>query len=599
VNDPTGTYGFAYDNMGRLIGTTTQYTFLPGTNFTNAYSYDANSNRVGYTAPDGSTNTYTYDTLNRLTTLANSWAGTFGFSYDSLSRRTQLTRPNGITTTYNYDSLSRLLSVLHRLRPARALGKPYKGGPQGAPWRVLGPRSTIDGASYTLDAAGNRTAKVNDLSGLPAGQAGGATTNFGYDAIYELLNATQGGNTTESYSYDPVGNRLSSLGVASYSYNVSNEMTSNSNASYTYDYNGNTTSKTVSGNTTNYSWDYENRLAQVTLPGTGGTVTLKYDPFGRRIEKISPNATSIFAYDGDNLIETVNGSGTLVARYTQTQNVDEPLAMQRGTSTDYYQADGLGSITSLSSSAGALANTYTYDSFGNLTNSTGSVTNFLEYTGREFDTETSLYFYRARYYDPTNGRFLSEDPDRFTAGPNFYPYATNNPVLLIDPWGLQQQGPPVYDPNGPWNNPYGPLAPQLWNNCFSYAWNRIFAPIPGHGPTMPQPGNGTDKPLNPDPQKLTCKTLEASAMASGFILDPGGSCCPEGYHKVLPFIGKNVHEPGGPDLGPDYHWYRQDSNGLWSSKHGQLPVGPQVSDPTKDARSWGYNKSCDAMCAPN
>ena len=92
VNDPTGTYAFAYDNVGRLTGTTTTYSFLPNTPYANSYSYDADSNRTGFTAPDGSTNTYTYDTLNRLTTLANSWGGSFGFSYDALSRRTQMTK---------------------------------------------------------------------------------------------------------------------------------------------------------------------------------------------------------------------------------------------------------------------------------------------------------------------------------------------------------------------------------------------------------------------------------------------------------------------------------------------------------------------------
>ncbi|MBS1849297.1 MAG: hypothetical protein JST79_00005 [Acidobacteria bacterium] len=108
VTDPTGTYGFAYDNMGRLVGTTTQYSFLPSTTYTNAYAYDAASNRTGFTAPDSSTNTYTYDTLNRLSTLTNSLTGAFGFSYDALSRRTQLTRLNGIHTDYTYDSLSHL-----------------------------------------------------------------------------------------------------------------------------------------------------------------------------------------------------------------------------------------------------------------------------------------------------------------------------------------------------------------------------------------------------------------------------------------------------------------------------------------------------------
>jgi RHS repeat-associated protein len=99
-------------------------------------------------------------------------------------------------------------------------------------------------------------------------------------------------------------------------------------------------------------------------------------------------------------------------------------------------ADGLGSVTSLSSSAGSIANTYTYDSFGNLTNSTGSLTNSFRYTAREFDTETSLYYYRARYYDPNAGRFLSEDPIGFHAGIDQYRYALNNPTKYRDPSGL-------------------------------------------------------------------------------------------------------------------------------------------------------------------
>jgi len=102
--------------LGRLIGPTTQYSFLPGITYSNAYGYDAGSNRTSFTAPDGSTNTYAYDTLNRLTTLTNSLTGQFGFNYDSLSRRTALNRPNGVNTSYSYDSLSRLLNVLHQGR---------------------------------------------------------------------------------------------------------------------------------------------------------------------------------------------------------------------------------------------------------------------------------------------------------------------------------------------------------------------------------------------------------------------------------------------------------------------------------------------------
>jgi len=405
VNDPTGTYGFAYDNIGRLIGTTTTYSFLPATQFSNSYSYDADSDRVGYTAPDGSTNTYTYDSLNRITGLANSWAGSFGFSYDVLSRRTQMTRPNGVTTNYTYDKLSHLLSVLHQLSG-----------------------STIDGAVYTLDSAGNRTSKTDEYAGV--------TSNYTYDSIYELTQVTQGTNTMESYTYDPVGNRLSSLGLSPYSYNTSNQLTSTPNSSYSYDYNGSLTSHTLSSNTTTYAWDYEDGLASVTLPNSGGTVTFKYDPFGRRIFRQSPNTTSIFAYDGDRLVETTNSSGGEVARYVQGLNIDEPLSLERGSIIDYYEADGLGSITSLTSTNGLITQTYTFDSFGNTTNSTGSLTNFSRYTGREFDAETNLYYYRARYYDPAVGRFLAEDPMRFWGGDvDLYRYVWNEPASYRDPFG--------------------------------------------------------------------------------------------------------------------------------------------------------------------
>lgn len=167
------------------------------------------------------------------------------------------------------------------------------------------------------------------------------------------------------------------------------------------------------------------------------TDTFKYDPFWRRIYKSSSNGTSIYAYDGDNLIEETNASGTVVARYSQTENLDEPLAMLRSGTTSYYQADGLGSVTSLSSTAGAIANSYTYDSFGNTVASSGSIVNNFRYTAREFDTETNLQFLRARYYDPQTSRFVSEDPIGFESSDfNFYRYSWDDPVNFFDPSGL-------------------------------------------------------------------------------------------------------------------------------------------------------------------
>ncbi len=178
VSDPTGTYQFTFDDMGRLTNTTTSYAFLAGRNFTTAYGYDAASNRTSFTDPESGATTYAYDTLNRLATLtppsAFSGAGSFGFGYDALSRRTSLTRPNSVTTSYSYDNLSRLLSVLHK-----------KGN------------KTLDGATYTVDSVGNR------LTRTP--QPSGSASTFSYDGIYELTQVVQGRNTTtETYTYDPV-----------------------------------------------------------------------------------------------------------------------------------------------------------------------------------------------------------------------------------------------------------------------------------------------------------------------------------------------------------------------------------------------------------
>jgi YD repeat-containing protein len=251
-----------------------------------------------------------------------------------------------------------------------------------------------------VDNAGNRSTKADLYAGV--------TSTYAYDNIYQLTGVTQSSTTTESYTYDPVGNRTASLGVSSYTTNSSNELTAKTGATYTYDNNGNTTSKTDSTGTTNYTWDFENRLSSATLPASGGTVSFKYDPFGRRIYKSSSSGTSIYAYDDMtfNMIEETNASGAVVARYAHGLNIDEPLAVLRSSTTSYYESDGLDSITSLSNTAGSLAQTYTFDSFGNLTASSGSLTNPFRYTGLEFDTETNLYFYRHRYYDQTTGRFL-------------------------------------------------------------------------------------------------------------------------------------------------------------------------------------------------
>jgi RHS repeat-associated protein len=204
-------------------------------------------------------------------------------------------------------------------------------------------------------------------------------------------------------------------------------------------------------------------MSTVTLPGSGGSVTFRYDPFGRRIYRSSSSGTSIFGYQDYDIVDETNAAGVAVARYTHGPTVDEPLAMLRNGTTSYYEADGLNSITSLTDATGALAQTYTLDSFGNQTASSGSLTNPYRYTGREFDSETGLYYMRARDFDPSSGRFLSEDPLEFMGERNFYRYALNNPTNYVDPTGLNTTVVILYD-KGPFGTSFGSHAALLIDN---------------------------------------------------------------------------------------------------------------------------------------
>ena len=151
---------------------------------------------------------------------------------------------------------------------------------------------------------------------------------------------------------------------------------------------------------------------------------------------------SVYLYDGmdtdANAIEELDGGGNALSRFAQGPGIDRPLAEFAAGAATYYEQDGLGSVTSLSSGTGTIGNTYTYDSYGRLTASTGTLTNPFQFTGRDFDPETQLNFYRARYYDDSTGRFISEDPSQFDAGDDFYVYVKNNPLIWIDPLGLVQ-----------------------------------------------------------------------------------------------------------------------------------------------------------------
>jgi RHS repeat-associated protein len=246
---------------------------------------------------------------------------------------------------------------------------------------------------------------------------------------------------------------------------------------------------------------------------------------------------AIFAYDGDNLVEETNSPGAVVARYEDTQNIDEPLAMLRSSATSYFHADGLGSVTSLSNAAGSIANTYTYDSFGNLTASTGSLTNPFQYTARESDTETGLYYYRARYYDQTTGRFIGEDPDGHGLlydNPNRYEYVQNNPVNWVDPLGLYtldktQKIPPL---------PPSPEIDKLLKCIESKTGLNLVVTSTSENTPVHPPGKphrrGVAVDLKYDPGNADKILCAAAGCGAGFGLD-------EAKHPSPHSKGKHIH----------------------------------------------------------
>ena len=245
-----------------------------------------------------------------------------------------------------------------------------------------------------------------------------------------------------------MGNRQTGPKSEDYhTYNPGNQLTSDRERHYVYDGNGNLIGKTETDDgeteTWTYAYDGENRLISVVKQEgvETKTVTFKYDSFGRRIEKrVTEDGTTRtrrYFYDNEDILFEYDENGVIGNRYLHGPGIDEPLSVTTDGGTYYYHADGLGSIIALTDAEQKVVQDYEYDAFGNLHDQKNAVKQPYAYTGREWDKETKLYYYRARYYDPKVGRFVSKDPIGFAGGDvNLYGYAQNNPVNYTDPTGL-------------------------------------------------------------------------------------------------------------------------------------------------------------------
>ncbi|MBV9550678.1 MAG: hypothetical protein JO256_13500 [Alphaproteobacteria bacterium] len=415
-----GTIAYTYDSLNRLIGKN-----LPSGPVTQyRYRYDLLGDlTAAYEGSTGTTGlTYVYDALQRKL-VETSYGHAITSAYDAAGNRTCLTYPDGHYVLYGYDALDRMKTV----RQGNAT--------------ACSATSASSLASYDYDDQGRVTAIT---------RPNGADTSASYDANDPNWTLAQGGSLSPAVSfgisYTPaqqVSGR--SVSNSAYAYGVSSSATTpycpntlnqyavvggsgpgcTGGTSFSYDGQGNLTSD----GSRSFSYDSENHLT-----GASGT-SLNYDPSGRMAQE----GATRFLYDGNTLVAEYDASGNVLRRYVPGAGTDETLVWYEGSGLStpmWLHTDQQGSVVAASNASGT-ATPLAYDADGRPTawGAIGSDPR-LRYTGQAALPDLQLYYYKARMYDPTLGRFLQTDPAGYSAGQNLYAYANNDPVNNSDPSGL-------------------------------------------------------------------------------------------------------------------------------------------------------------------
>ena len=463
-----------YDNGNRLISRTiTKAPGVEGTS-TESYLYDG-LNRLTKGTNDVSVVERRYDSLSRLIEEVQD-GKSVQYWYDALGNTTRLVYPNQRVIEREFDLLNRVSRVKQGsdvISTMEFLGRSYRLASKGYQNGDLVKYLYDQGRRLTSSETKNKNNAILqsfgwgydalDLKGFEKRlHNGGKGDAFSYDALKRLTNVTFDSPTPET----PTATGTKSRAITLDKLDNILKITDNENAMVTeiigelegkgkalnqysrfndlpleYDTNGNLSAK----GSRLFAYDYRNRLIRSSRGDDA--VTFTYDIFGRQTSRTDLSGTQRFFYAGDQKIEERNASGQVTKHYLWGNGIDELLRLDiyNGTSsTPYYiHTDNIGSTTTVTDGSGNLVERVTYDVYGapTFTDALGqtlkksTIRNTTLFQGREYDYDLALYNYRARYLDPTMGRFLQTDPLGYQDSMNLYQGMNMNPGNFVDPWG--------------------------------------------------------------------------------------------------------------------------------------------------------------------
>lgn len=413
---------YEYADDGRLK----KFINPNGVNFTNqfnnkdllvndgyaTYNYFAD-NSLQSINKNGKAITYSYDALKRITSVNyNDFAAnTVGYEYDNNNNITKITYPNGIGVKYTYDANNRLTVVKDNSNNPWATYNYLQDG-------RLNTQTNRNGTmvKYFYDAAGRMDSMATVKSD------GSVIASYGFEM--DVL----GNHKKESFN-QPFMQSPPALGDSiGYTYNNANRLLTKSADSYNYDNNGNLITINKPNGNNGYSYDSKNNLTQYTADGN--TISYEYDGLGQRRKR---NNTRYVLDNAYNVLMETDASGN--AQYYYIHGLGMIARVKVNSSQPYYyHHDFRGSTVAITNSSQTITHKYQYGAFGETEQVQEEDFNAYRYVGKYgvgYETK-DLTFMRARYYQPSVGRFNSEDP---VWSVNLYPYGDGNPLSKIDPNG--------------------------------------------------------------------------------------------------------------------------------------------------------------------